>query len=69
MWIKAKDKEGQTNYINASKFVTRFTVEKDSVTVWGEDNLSLSIEKTKELQAQLESLLIKQSSPGFENLT
>ena len=68
MWIIAKDADDQVNYINPA-FVTRFTVEEKGVTAWGPDNLSLSLQKTKDLKNQLDALatLPQTTSPGFEN--
>lgn len=69
MYIKAKDlTDGATRYLNTSQY-TSFLVEKDKVIAWTPDNLTLELQKTPELNEQLNSLLIGKTSKGFEKFT
>ena len=66
MYIKGTDKDGMIRYIN-SNHVENIAIESEFVVVWFPDHLSIELQKTKELKEQLDSLLINQSSKGFEN--
>jgi len=61
MFIIAEGVEGTEQYLNLAHY-TRFTIEKDSVEAWSVDNLSVSLKKTKALKAQLDVLLVNQTS-------
>ncbi len=66
MYIKAILKESkQSVYLNTDKY-DRFVVCKDEVEAIGIDNLSLYLEKTKELNEELNSLLPLKTTKGFE---
>jgi hypothetical protein len=66
MYIKAKDLvDGTTRYLNSNHY-TSFVVEKDKVVAWTPDNLTLELQKTPELNEQLNSLLLEKTSKGFE---
>lgn len=69
MFIKAKS-DGFTQYINPA-FVVRFSVEDKAVFIWTADNLTIELEKTKELKDQLDKLTSESlaSSKGFENFS
>jgi hypothetical protein len=67
MFIKAVLKESDTIvYINTDRY-DRFVIDKDQVEAVGVDNLSLYLQKTKELKDQLDTLITQVSSKGFEN--
>jgi hypothetical protein len=67
MFIKAVLKESDTIvYINTDRY-DRFVIDKDQVEAVGVDNLSLYLQKTKELNDQLNTLITQASSKGFEN--
>jgi hypothetical protein len=53
-------------YINTDRY-DRFVIDKDQVEAVGIDNLSLYLQKTKELKDQLDILITQASSKGFEN--
>ena len=65
MYIKVKEIDGLVNYLNLDQY-QNFEVEKDRVIGWTLDNRSIYIEKTKELNDQLNSLLPAKTSKGFE---
>jgi hypothetical protein len=67
MYIRAILKETDTIvYINTNRY-DRFVIDKDQVEAVGVDNLSLYLQKTKELKDQLDTLITQASSKGFEN--
>ncbi len=61
MLILAESFEGVPMYLNLD-YYTRFTIEEGKVEAWSEDNLTVTLKKTKALKEQLDALVVNQTS-------